>query len=191
LPASRNTPFHLECRWRTFRRVPEAAVPNELRSWLLDTGSLTERLITVSDNRFRVEVLGQRRAVPRRSELRALGLKPRSVATIREVLLYGRDIPWVYARTVIPLPSLTGPLAALRKLDQRPLGAMLFAHHSLHRGQLEIASFPGRHPSLPLRFRTPDATLWGRRSVFRVTGKALLVSEIFLPTFNPGTNIHE
>jgi chorismate-pyruvate lyase len=31
------------------------------------------------------------------------------------------------------------------------------------------------------RYAKTDATVWGRRSVFRVAGKPLLVSEYFLP----------
>lgn len=107
------------------------------------------------------------------------------LAVIREVVLYGKDQPWVYARSVLPLSSLTGHLRRLRKFDNRPLGALLFAEPSMRRGKLEIASIHPSQVALPAALGVFDAPLWGRRSVFYLTGKPLLVSEIFLPTFTP------
>lgn len=154
--------------------------PRCWRSWLLDRGSLTQRLMALSGGQFRVQVLAQRRAVPRLSERRALGLPPRQLALIREVILRGRDQPWVFARSVLPLASLTGPLRRWRKLDARPLGARLFSYPRLRRGALEIASL--RAAALPTDIGLTTATiLWGRRSLFFVHGKPVLVCEIFLP----------
>ncbi len=143
--------------------------------------------MAASQNQFRVEILQHKIAVPRLSERRSLALKPRSAAIIREVLLWGREEPWVYARTIIPLTSLSGPLAHLKKPDSRPLGAMLFSNPTMQRGPMELGCLTPDNSILPNRLCDIDSPLWGRRSVFRVAGKPLLVSEIFLPTFNPGT----
>lgn len=134
--------------------------------------------MVASDNRFCVRILHQRIAVPRPSERRALGLPPRRLALIREVILYGADQPWVYARSVLPLSSLTGRLRCWRKLDERPLGARLFDQPHLGRGRIEIALCPALAVHAGV-----SPPLWGRRSVFFVHHKPLLVSEIFLPTF--------
>lgn len=191
MPSSRypNTLFHRECRWRSYRRLPAATAPNKLRSWLLDSGSLTERLTAASQGQFRLEVLRHAPGVPHLSERQALGMPPRTRAMLREVLLYGRDTPWVYARTVIPWQTLRGPLACLRKPDNRPLGAMLFAHPSMRRSPVEITYLSPHSSILPGSLTHFDEPLWGRRSVFLIDTKPLLVSEFFLPTFSPITPI--
>jgi chorismate lyase len=156
-----------------------------LRGWLLDRGSLTQRLIDASNDAFRVEVLNQRMALPLLSEARALGLPTHQRALVREVVLYGCDEPWVYARSIIPVKTLTGRLRSLRKLDNRPLGALLFNDRSMQRGDIEIACMnTATHlqPSLP---KNIEGTVWGRRSVFTLDQKPLLVSEMFLPGFKP------
>ncbi len=174
-----------EPNWQSFRRLPAYTVPAQWRHWLLDRGSLTQRLISASGGKFRVRVLQQNIAKPRRSEAQALKLPSQHLAAIREVVLYGNDQPWVYARSVLPLSSLTGRLARLRNLDERPLGALLFADPSMRRGKLELASVKPSKVALPVELGVFDTPLWGRRSVFYVAEKPLLVSEIFLPTFRP------
>lgn len=84
----------------------------------------------------------------------------------RKVVLLGRGQPWVTAHTLVPASSLRGSLRRLRYLDEQPLGQFLFRQPSLRRGQLELA---------------PTGEGWGRRSLFYVEGKPLLVAEFFLP----------
>jgi chorismate--pyruvate lyase len=77
---------------------------------------------------------------------------------------------------------MTGRLHSLRHLDNRPLGALLFADPTMRRGAMEI----GRIPATQVPGgQGGDARLWGRRSLFYLDGKPLLVSEIFLPGFKP------
>lgn len=176
---------HREALWQSYRRLPAYAVPKRWRPWLLDRGSLTRRLVAASAGQFRVRILTQGIAKPRRTEARALGIPHQQLGLIREVILYGRDQPWVYARSVLPLSSLTGRLTRLRKLDERPLGALLFADPSLRRGKLELACVEPAKMALPQALGIFDTSLWGRRSVFYIADKPLLVSEMFLPTFTP------
>ena len=160
--------------------------PAELRDWLLDSGSLTQRLQQASDGQFSVEVLSQSVQLPRFSERRALALAPRQLALIREVLLFGRGVPWVYARSVMPLQTLTGRLRKLRHLDSRPLGALLFSDPTMRREPLEWACIPAdTNQSLTSKLPPFDQPIWGRRSVFTLSAKPLLVCEMFLPDFKP------
>lgn len=187
MPALRfpNRKFHLEPTWHSYRRVPGAAVPRPLRNWLLDRGSLTERLIHASHGQFRVEVLHQRMALPHLSECRALGMPCRQRALVREVILYGQGEPWVYARSIIPVTTLTGRLRSLRKLDNRPLGALLFNDVSMQRGPIDITCTHTDTLKLPTLPEDFQGRVWGRRSVFYLDQKPLLVSEMFLPGFRP------
>ena len=80
---------------------------------------------------------------------------------LREILLCADGEPWLAGRTVVPVSTLSGP-----ELGKTPLGRYLFTSSTLTRDFIEI----GR-----------DAGLWGRRSRLRLSGKPLLLTELFLP----------
>lgn len=100
-------------------------------------------------------------------------------------MLYGNDTPWVFARSILPLSTLTGRQRRLRRLDARPLGALLFADPSMRRGPMQLGQVASLNLPLPGGADENTGLLWGRRSVFFLDGKPLLVSEIFLPAFSP------
>lgn len=158
------------------------SVDSQYLPWLLDNSSLTKKLINKSHGRFRVSVLDQRiRQVPF-SERHALQIPNRQWAVIREVVLYGNNTPWVYARTVIPLHTLHGPLRRLHYLGNKPLGEQLFTDSTMERGPIHVARFlPKQIPQQACKHSIEWASTWGRRSVFRLSNKPLLVSEVFLP----------
>ena len=109
---------------------------------------------------------------------------PRQLALIREVALLVAGNAVVFARSVFPHTSLTGSLTHLRKLKNKPLGAILFNHPGMHRSPFELARLSGNSDYLPQAMQQSDAA-WGRRSRFTIDNKALLVSEVFLDKFSP------
>jgi chorismate--pyruvate lyase len=115
--------------------------------------------------------------VPKFSERQLLALGDRRRALVREVILYGAGQPWVYARSVLPLTTLTGRLRKLRQLSNQPLGELLFKDPTMRREPVQFASFSAASNS--------DKAIWGRRSIFTLDNKPLLVAEVFLPDFNP------
>ncbi|WJW75721.1 chorismate lyase [Thiohalobacter sp. IOR34] len=170
--------------WAPPQRRLRSALDARLRRWLLDPASLTRRLQQACPGRFRVRLEFQGWARPLLDEAQALGMAPRQLALIREVHLLCDERPWVFARTVIPRRTLSGPQRRLARLGERPLGAFLFADPGMRREPVEIAAIPRgtltwAHAVEGLE--RPPAQVWGRRSVFRLGGKPLLVSEIFLP----------
>ncbi|HWV15283.1 MAG TPA: chorismate lyase [Cellvibrio sp.] len=168
-------------------RLPLNLAPNShLRPWLLDKSSLTAKLITLSRGNFRVQVLRQTYARPSRSEAKALGVAPHHLSLIREVILEGNNQPWVFARSVLPLTSLQGRLRHLRKQGTRPLGAFLFSQPQLSRSPIALALISRHHNYVP-EILLGDTPVWGRRSIFYLYGKPLLVSEVFLSDF-PGSS---
>jgi len=191
LPTTKFSNFrlHREPSWRSLLSRSDRSVPKQWRDWLLDTGSLTQRLIDASDNRLTVQILNQRIDTPRFTEQRALKLSPRRLTLIREVVLLANSTPWVYARSIIPLTTLTGRLRKLRHLDNQPLGALLFRDPTMTRGPVEVACHTNINAKLPTALGDIQKSLWGRRSVFRLDAKPLLVSEIFLPDFKPYNQI--
>lgn len=176
--------YNREPRWQ-ISRIARKQAATKLQPWLLGRGSLTSDLRKASNNDVQVKILSQTVTSAYPSETRLLGLKPRQRALIREVILCGGGQPWVFARSVLPLSTLTGRLRALRKLDDRPLGHHLFSYTSMHRGPIDIARVHNQHRYLPRAYQTHGQALWGRRSLFYLDAKPLLVSEVFLNSFSP------
>ncbi|MFK5986819.1 MAG: chorismate lyase [Pseudomonadota bacterium] len=143
---------------------------------LLDANSLTQRVIKYCEFRqaqFSVKVLKQETALPELCDARVLNMKIRQWAYLREVFLYCGDTPVVYAKTIIPLQTLTGKQRCLAFLGNRPLGAYLFSQPNLHRDPIEIA-----------QINHQGELLWARRSAFYLQQKPLLVYEVFLSDLN-------
>ncbi|MEW6995466.1 chorismate lyase [Colwelliaceae bacterium MEBiC 14330] len=187
-PAS-HFPVTLLGHWQAPSQQLLAPIASELRDWLLDQGSLTARLKRNS-TLFRVELLGQAKQLCHETEANEF-IKAGEPVLVREVLLYCDDIPQVFARTLIPLSSLTGEEKALANLGTQPLGQVLFNNPSLKREQLELSVFEQSSKVAQLALALGKAEdsnkslvideLWGRRSVFVVENKPLMVAEVFLP----------
>ena len=171
----------LNQHWYHRRQLFTCPIPVEVRSWLFDPSSLTARLIRMCSGEFRVELLSQRIEKPALDEIKALNLTYGDWALVREVHLYCKNKPVVYARTVIPLSTLTGAQRSYGNLGNRPLGAMLFADKTMTRDEVMVSKLLSES-ALHVKTGVIGEDVWGRRSVFRVGGKPLLVSEYYLPT---------
>lgn len=161
-----NPPRH----WLSPSRHWQLQPSPQSRSWLLETGSLTARLVTLSGGNFRVALLDQYWGRPALEESRRLRLHPGRFALIREVALIGGGEVWVRARSVLPASSLTGAGRRLRRLGSRSLGGLLFRDPTLRRGPIEIA-----------RLQQAEGPVFARRSHLVYHGKPVLVAECFLP----------
>ncbi|EFF0768713.1 chorismate lyase [Escherichia fergusonii] len=148
---------------RYFAEIP-ALDPAQL-DWLLLEDSMTKRFEQqgkkVSVTVIREGFVGQQDVA---LELSQLPQEP--CYWLREILLCADGEPWLAGRTVVPESTLSGPELALQKLGKTPLGRYLFTSSTLSRDFIEI----GR-----------DAELWGRRSRLRLSGKPLMLTELFLP----------
>jgi len=175
-------------RWQDAGAKLQRSLPMVMGDWLFDSGSLTSRLQQACSSSeaggFAVRVLSQHRCRPLRDERQLLAMPEHEFALVRQVQLLCEGQPWVFARTVVPLRSLTGRGRRLACLGNRPLGAMLFADKSVRRNRLQVARlvaggdiFESAINGLP---SIPDE-IWGRRSLFYFAGRPLLVNEVFLP----------
>ena len=180
--------FQPEPDWRPWRRYSTTELPAAQRRWLLDNSSLTARLIGLGLGEFSVRRLSQSWQVPMASERRLLCAPDREVGLVREVILQLNESPVVFARSIFPNASLAGPLRHLRGLQNRSLGNILFQHPGLRRSQFELALLPPGSPYLPAELNQPNP-VWARRSRFEIHGKAVLVSEVFLNTFQPWAGV--
>jgi chorismate lyase len=172
-------PITIDTLWQS----PEGISLNDnLLNWLLDPSSLTTRLSQRCEH-FRVEVLGQEIQSCSKEESTS-DILPEEQVLVREVLLYCDDMPQVFARSLLPLKSLTGEEQQLAHLGNQSLGQVLFSNKDLYRKSIEISAFsPSSAVSkLALQLELPPQTeLWGRRSTFMLHDKPLMVAEVFLP----------
>jgi len=162
-------------RWyRSFRqaRLNQPGLQGSAAFWLQAEGSLTRHLQLRCRQRFHVEVANEGFSMPTRDEALTLGIPHRQRAWVREVRLCGDGAPWVLARTIIPLDTLSGRGRRLRHLGRVPLGAWLFSHREWSRGALQAG--------LCLKARA-DEPHCARRSIFTSHDHSLLVGEYFLP----------
>jgi len=139
------------------------------RRWLFEPSSLTKLLIQKSAGDFRVEVRVQEwLQLPNPAVRSCFGpLAAEHKFWSRKVVLVGDNTPWVLAHTLIPEFSLTGPLKRVLELNAKPLGEYLFSHSDLVRSGIDITPIAG------------DS--WGRRSLFYLFEKPVMVAEFFLP----------
>ncbi|MBK8537138.1 MAG: chorismate lyase [Candidatus Competibacteraceae bacterium] len=171
-------------RWHSYPRLSRRDLPATLTDWLLDSGSLTRRLRQLCPSQFRVRVLWQGWNRPSVDEARVLGLRLDAWVWTREVQLLCDDQPWVFARTLIPARTLRGRGCRLTRLGTRPLGEVLFTDPGVRRGPVEIARIvTGQclHQRALAGCTEPPDAIWGRRSMFWIAKRPLLVCEIFLP----------
>jgi chorismate--pyruvate lyase len=166
-------------RWYRRHQLFNRSLHPALSSWLFDVSSLTARIIELCGKNFSVRVLSQNWQAMTAEEASAMALQHVHAALVREVLLCCNDKPLVYARTVIPVTTLQGAQRLYANMGNRPLGAMLFADRTMRREAVQVGMLPAAHEAN--QYAVSDDRIWGRRSVFRVGGKPLLVSEYFLP----------
>ena len=173
-----------EPRWTALssRRLPGATAADH--AWLADSGSLTRAVIASCDSRFRVDLIGQGHASALPSEAALLEAGPAQATLVREVRLYCGREAWVFARTLMPMASLCGPMRALTQLGRRPLGEVLFSNPTTRRLKVEVARITPRHrlfARATAHLKHPPEALWGRRTLFAYGGERILVNELFLP----------
>ena len=172
------TPIPRDTYWQ-----PAPAAAGRYRPWLTDAGSLTARIQARCDD-FSVRVLFQDLRRPDRDERFVFRHRGRARVLVREVFLCCGDTPVVFAHTVLDPRNLFGAWRSVAKLGNRPLGAALFADPRVYRHPLRSRKI-NRHHELQRRLATSGArvgaSLWARRSVFRLHDSPILVTEVFLP----------
>lgn len=165
------------------------ATRDSLRDWLRAPGSLSRRLARLGE-RFSVQLLRQRVAPFRAQERAALGLPPRGLTVVREVILRVDGEPLVWARSAVHQRATTGPWRALKGLGTKPLAHLLYDDDRIHRSELQPRRLSRhghtrRHAARQWLAATgqvmPAQMLWSRNSVFSRGGAQLRVMELFAP----------
>jgi len=160
--------------------------PVGLHSWITDNGSLTQKLVEASGGDFEVKVIEESWQTQHSAEeQQLLGLTDGQSVLVREVALHCFGMPWVYARSLLPDSTLVGPERELENLRNKPLGEVLFKHPDMQRGPIHISKLNAETVNQRLGDQLDEPlteSVWGRASLFYLSGKPLLVSEYFLPS---------
>ena len=140
-------------------------LPEHLKSWLVERGSMTKRLeghcaqltvVPFYDDFVMADQLGEERDALPASERYWL----------REVIMYGDGQPWLVGRTVIPPSTLEASSSALMNMGDKPLGRYLFQQEQLARDFIHFGL---------------SQNVWARRSRLRLFNQPLMITELFLP----------
>jgi len=144
--------------------------------------------LQTNSKRFNVRPLRLIRGKPQIDEASILKIPQQQSALLREVLLLDRDIPLVFAHSVLPDKSMRGIWLGLRRLGNKPLGAALFSDPKVTRTPLEYKKINRQHALYRQAIKylvEPPKDLWARRSVFQLNSvfnrHVIMVTEVFLP----------
>jgi chorismate--pyruvate lyase len=100
----------------------------------------------------------------------------------REVLLHAEGKALILARTIIPRETIKVAKSNLSHLGNRPLGEIIFSYPKLQRLDLNISLVtPETWTQAAVATGHLDQSLWGRRTVYSIAQRQMLVSEFFLP----------
>ena len=170
-------------QWNETNLFGETSLTGDLRACLLDTGSLIKHLEKFSPEKISLSLEAQSWKKPYPDESKILNLRSGGYSLLRETFLTCDAKPWVYARTTIPPRTLLGS-RRLAHWGNKPLGYYLFADKLTYRGKIEIAKLKTStilYPPIYNLTIEESNILWGRRSIFYIKEKPLLLTEIFLP----------
>ena len=174
--------FNREPLWLENRQGLRHKLPANVQSWAYESGSLTQRLRSFYGTGVTVKVLLQRWHTPFLSERRLLKLPEHHYCLIREVLLHINGRPLILARTIIPETTIKTAKSNLSRLGNRPLGEIIFSYPRLERIAMDITLIDSlTWTKSAINEVAINQQIWGRRTVYDLAHKQMLVSEFFLP----------
>lgn len=174
--------------WQSADDTAIKELPFHVAEWLAEFGSLTEKLSRYVDE-IRLDVLREGAGILTADEAAALNTDGDVNCQVREVVLYGPQQPWIYARTSMPVSSKH----LIEKLGNKPLGSILFSDEELRRQFLQVCQLEQTSQLYlsaisylekeNLLVKSEQPKLWARRSLWKKKDKddGMLVCEVFLP----------
>lgn len=152
-------------RWQPLASF--TGIPEEVRSWLAETGPLTARVRARSES-FRLRVLGETQE----------GAMHR-----RDIAMYDGDQPLVFARTRVPADTLAAH-PWLAELGEQPLGSRMYDEPGFHREAFEVARLVAGnelHDFIRTHIMPLDEPVWARRARVAFFEHGFEITECFLP----------
>jgi chorismate--pyruvate lyase len=97
-------------------------------------------------------------------------------------MLTAKGKPLIVARTIIPKKTLIGAQRNLSRLGTKPLGEVIFSYPKLQRLDMQVALIEPSIWSFDVANKIHlEQAIWGRRTIYAINKRQMLVSEFFLP----------
>ncbi len=167
--------------------APPAAMSDGLLGWLLEKGSLTQKMQALCKCSFEVKVLMHEWGTAHSTEREQLGLTAQERTLVRETQLFADNQMYIYARSIFPERTLGDQGHVFKNLGANSLGEVLFKDPNLVAGQRWYAKFQLEHGDFQkavVDMETRPSLLWGRRTKYIFHNKPLLVTELFMPVIS-------
>ena len=174
--------------WQNADDTAIKELPFHVAEWLAEFGSLTEKL-SRNVQEVKLDVLHEGAGILTAEEAAALNTEGDVNCQVREVVLFGPQQPWIYARTTMPIASKH----LIEKLGNQPLGSILFSDEELRRHFLQVCQLNENSElyKSAIRYLQKEnlladgekPKLWARRSLWKKKDNddGMLVCEVFLP----------
>jgi chorismate-pyruvate lyase len=178
--------------WKKISSIKYGQAPKIIWDWLHKPFVLSKALKKVC-NDFSVHVADQSIKSMYTDEAAALNCDEGTNGYVRETYLGDKNNPLVYARVTMPPSTYRSKKTELDNLGNRPIGeTILYKDATLIRSEMEVKRITQNdellfdalvHQNFYLAAvakaaRLPE--LWARRSIFKLSGNPLLVTEVFL-----------
>ena len=143
-------------------------IPQDLKSWLYASGSLTQQLTDLGNGQFKVQPTTEHFERLQFDNAKWMGMPHHHTSWVRESLLYGSGVePWVKAKSIFPILSLQKRARIFQHIGRKPIGFYLFQR---------------TNPKCERRVIWLDEG-WTRQSCYTWHGCKFIVQETFLQSF--------
>jgi chorismate lyase len=173
----------LKLDWQNKDSALQNIIDKRVHPFLFHEGSLTYLIQEHCSGKFNIELISESWQQPMEDESILLSLTNNEASFIRKSLLKCDDLTLVYARTVIPVKTLSGKNQKLMELGAKPLGDVLFNDTTTYRSDMRYAKIPVDCDfySDASKYLESESDLWARQSLIYIEQQPLLITEIFLP----------
>jgi len=179
--------------WKGQKAWDKAQIPAVIKDVIFDPASTTEHVQRIYGESWEVQVLKQEWGFAQPDEYQALGIGDNEKVMLREVILSYQGQPWMYGRTIVPNSTWNDKNNKLSSMGDTSLGKILFSDPSHRRSEFEIAFLGVEEALFQSAIQGLDKipqSLWARRSIFYLSEKPLLLTEVFLPDYGQVNNQH-
>jgi len=152
--------------WKNFESIESKISKNEIRSWLLENGPITNRI--KKKGSFKLHLIQDELSFIKQEDKDFIDCTSNDIK-LREVILFCNDEPIVFAQTIIPVETISKGLEQLGNLGNKPLGDILFEKDIFTKDKVVYALF-----------ENASSLYWGRKAKYFVKGYKFSVLEIFL-----------
>lgn len=169
--------------WTSDFNLLEISPSAKIANWLLKPYKLSEDMRKVS-HRLHLEVLRQDMDDAHSNEVGILGLQDDTQCLVRMIVLRGDEVPFSFARVVVPKKVYINHQAPFDTLGSKLIGeTFLYQQPTTIRLPFEYGIICQKDPlyqTITKHIMLSQQKFWGRRSIFLLSeNEPILISEFF------------